>query len=102
VERRIKDKFIPLILNLPPGAPTWHEATSRVSDCAHSLGITTVDELPILRAVYESNPDGLRKYYQIESNGALGHKSPFGNGEMAKLIAAAINVKGLMPDREAK
>lgn len=26
LERRIKDKLLPLILNLPPGAPVWHEA----------------------------------------------------------------------------
>jgi hypothetical protein len=90
LERRIKDKLLPLILNLPPGAPVWHEASAGVSECARGLSITTVDELPSLRAVYESNPERLRKLYQIEPGGVMGHKSPLGNREVAKLIAAAI------------
>ena len=100
--RRLKDKLKPFLLGTPPGAPDWYQASTRVGDCARSLGITTVDELLMLRAVYESNPDELRKYYQIESNGALGHKSPFGNRELAKLIATAIKAKALLPNREAK
>ncbi len=90
LRRGIKNKLKAWLLNLPPGAPEWNEASAGVGECARRLGITTVDELPALRAVYEKNPDELRKYYQIEPDGTMGHKSSFGNNEVAKLVAAAI------------
>jgi hypothetical protein len=90
LERKMKDVLLAFILDLPPGAPVWYEASARVSECARRFGITTVDEMPTLIDVYEYNPDELRKYYQIEPSGAMGHKSSHGNEEVAKLIAAAI------------
>jgi hypothetical protein len=102
LERRIKEKLIPFVLDFPPGAPTWHDASEGVSECALGLGITTVDELPLLRAVYETNPAALRKYYQVEGNGVFGHKSPFGNAEVARLVAAAIANLGVLSERQAK
>jgi hypothetical protein len=102
LERRIKEKLIPLLLDFPPGAPTWHDASEGVSECALGLGITTVDELPLLRAVYETNPAELRKYYQVEGNGIFGHKSPFGNAEVARLVASAIANLGVLPGQQAK
>jgi hypothetical protein len=89
-KRWLKTKFSPLLLNTPPGAPDWYEAALQTGTCARGLGIKTVDELPLLRAVYDRNPDELRIYYQIEPGGATGHKSPFGNKEVAKVVAAAI------------
>ena len=57
---------------------------------------------PVLRAVYDRNPDDLRKYYQIEPDGSMGHKSPFGNREVAKLVAAAIGEFPPPPDQKSK
>jgi hypothetical protein len=44
----------------------------------------------------------LRKYYQIESDGAMGHKSSFGNMEVAKLVAAAIGDLEPPADQKSK
>jgi hypothetical protein len=52
------------------------------------------DELAALTAVYEQNPDDLRKYYQIELGGVMGHKTTFGNMDVAKRVAAAIGDLG--------
>jgi hypothetical protein len=88
-------------MNIPPGAPDWFDAAIGVGQCARAMGIATVDELAALRTVYETNPDGLRKYYQIEPNGAMGHKSSFGNREVAKLVAAAIGPLEILGDPKA-
>jgi hypothetical protein len=88
--RWLKSKVKPLLLGTPPGAPEWQDASARVGQCARSLGIAVADELPSLMAVYQKNPDDLRKYYQIEAGGVMGHKSSFGNMAVAKLVAAAI------------
>jgi hypothetical protein len=100
--RRLKDKLKPFLLGTPPGAPQWREASARVGECARHAGVTVADELPLLMAVYEKNPDGLRKYYQIEAGGAMGHKSSFGNMEVAKLVAAVIHTNGLSPHQKSK
>jgi hypothetical protein len=100
--RRAKNKIRPFLLKLPPGAPNWDEASQQVGTCARDLGITTVDELATLRAAYEGNPGDLRKYYQIEPDGSMGHKSSFGNMEVAKLVAAAIGELQPPADQKSK
>jgi hypothetical protein len=100
--RGVKNKIRSFLLGLPPGAPDWDQASEQVGACARGLGITTVDELPTLRSVYQRNPDDLRKYYQIEPNGAMGHKSSFGNMEVAKLVAAAIGELQPPSDQKSK
>jgi hypothetical protein len=90
------------LLNTPPGAPDWYEAAQETGKCARGLGMKTVDELPMLRAVYDRNPDDLRKYYQIEPDGSMGHKSSFGNMEVAKLVAAAIGELQPPADQKSK
>ena len=102
VTRWLKNKLKPLLLNTPPGAPDWYEASRLVGTCARGLGIKTVDELPVLRSVYEKNADDFRRYYQIEPNGTMGHKSSFGNTEVAKLVAAAIGEVALPVDQKSK
>jgi hypothetical protein len=102
-KRWIKTKLSPLLLNTPPGAPDWYEAAQETGKCARGLRIKTVDELPALRAVYDHrNPAELRKYYQIEPDGAMGHKSSFGNMEVAKLVAAAIGELAPPADQKSK
>jgi hypothetical protein len=88
--RSARNKIRAFLLGLPPGAPNWDEASQRVGICARDLGINTIDELPALREVYNQNPPDLHKYYQIEPDGSMGHKSPFGNRAVADRIAAAI------------
>jgi hypothetical protein len=88
--RWVKNEVRAFLLGLPPGAPNWDEASQRVGICARDLGINTIDELPALRAVYDRNPPDLHKYYHIEPDGSMGHKSPFGNRDVAQRIAAAI------------
>lgn len=100
--RGVKNKVRSFLLKLPPGAPDWDEASQHVGACARGLGITTVDELATLRSVYERNPNDLRKYYQIEPDGAMGHKSPFGNREVAKLVAGAIGELASPADQKSK
>jgi hypothetical protein len=102
IKRWIKDKLKPFLLHTPAGAPSWFEASAGVADCARELGIKTVDELPTLRSVYEKNSDDLRKYYKIEADGAMGHKSPFGNMEVARLVAAAIGDLAPPPGQKSK
>lgn len=101
-KRWIKTKLSPLLLDTPPGAPNWYEAAQETGTCARGLGIKTADELPVLRAVYGRNPADLRKYYQIEPDGAMGHKSSFGNMEVAKLVAAAIGELQPGADQKSK
>ena len=100
--RRVKKKIRSFLLKLPPGAPDWDEASQQVGACARSLGIIAVDELATLRAVYQSNPDELRKYYQIEPDGSMGHKSSFGNIKVAKLVGAAIGELQPPADQKSK
>jgi hypothetical protein len=89
-------------MNIPPGAPDRFDAAIGVGQCAHAMGSATVDELAAQRTVYETNADGLRKYYQIEPNGAMGPKSSFGNREVAKLVAAAIGKLEISADQKPK
>jgi hypothetical protein len=100
--RRAKNKIRAFLLGLPPGAPNWDEASQRVGVCARDLGINTIDELPALRAVYNRNPPDLHKYYQIEPDGSFGHKSPFGNRDVAERIAAAIGEFQRSGDQKSK
>jgi hypothetical protein len=102
VWRSVRNKVRSLLVNVPPGAPDWYEASQQVGACARSLGIATVDELPTLRGVYEKNPADLRKYYQTEPDGTMGHKSSFGNREAAKLVAAAIGELPSLADQKSK
>jgi hypothetical protein len=102
LERSIKNKLKPLIMRLPPGAPDWYQASTGVGACARGLNIATVDELAARRTVYETNADGLRKYYQTEANGAMGHKSTFGNMDVAKRVAEAIGDLGPLGDQTSK
>jgi hypothetical protein len=101
VQRWAKNKLRPLLLGTPPGAPDWHEASALVGACARDLQIATVDEFPTLRRLYETNADEWRKYYQVE-DGAPAHKSPLGNKEVAKLVAAAVGDLDRSPDQELK
>lgn len=94
LKRWLVTKLEPLLLNRPPRAPEWYEASARVGECSRNFNITVADELASLTAVYEKNPDVLRKYYQIEPNGAMGHKSSLGNLEVAKRVAATIGNLG--------
>jgi hypothetical protein len=100
--RWAKNKIRAFLLGLPPGAPNWDEASQRVGICARDLGINTIDELPALRAVYNQNPPDLHKYYQIEPDGSMGHKSSFGNAEVAKLVAAAVGELATPVTQKAK
>jgi hypothetical protein len=100
--RCVKNKIRSFLLKLPPGAPDWNEASQQIGTCARSLGITTIDELATLRSVYQKNPNDLRRYYQIEPDGAMGHKSSFGNMEVAKLVAAAIGELQPPADQKSK
>ncbi len=102
MKRRMKDKLKAILLRTPPGSPNWHDASQQVGACAQGLGIKTVDELVALRSVFERNPDDLRKYYQIEPDSSMGHKSSFGNMEVAKLVAAAISQLAPPADQKSK
>jgi hypothetical protein len=61
-----------------------------VEDCAGRMGIQLVDEFAAAKELYATYPDKLRAMYVTEPNGTLGHKSPIGNLEVAKSIAAAL------------
>jgi hypothetical protein len=89
LQRWIKGKVRPLMLNTPPGAPDWQESAILVGQCAREMHIATVDEFAALRTLYEMNRDEWRKYYLIE-NGTPVHKSALGNLDVAKRISAAI------------
>jgi hypothetical protein len=102
LKRWLVTRLKPFLLHTPPGAPDWHEASARVGECARGLDIAVADELDPLMAAYEKNPDDLRKHYQIEPNGAMGHKSPFGNMAVAKRVAAAIGGLGSSSDQKSK
>jgi hypothetical protein len=79
-------------------APHEADQSVAVGNCARGLHIATIDEYAQLRGVFEKAPDALRKYYQIEPDGSTGHKSSFGNMEVAKSVAAAISGLGVFAD----
>jgi hypothetical protein len=85
------------ILNTPREA----EQSLGVGRCARNAHIATVDEYAQLRGALDKGPADLRKHYQIEADGGTGHKSSFGNMEVAKRVAAAISDLGLSPARAA-
>ena len=80
-------------------APREADQSVGVGRCARNAHIATIDEYTLLRRVFEKDPNALRRYYQTEQDGSTGHKSSFGNMEVAKLVAAAINDLGVSPDR---
>jgi hypothetical protein len=73
-----------------------------VGKCARNLHIATVDEFATLREIYEKNPDELREYYNIEPNGATGHKSVFGNLQAARSLEPVIRSLGIAIDQKSK
>jgi hypothetical protein len=79
--------------------PREAEQSLGVGRCARNAHIVTVDEYAQLRGAFEKDPASLRRNYQVEANGATGHKSSFGNMEVAKRVASAINDLGLSPTR---
>ena len=79
--------------------PREAEQSVGVGRCARNAHIVTIDEYAQLRSVFERDPNALRRYYQAEQDGSTGHKSSFGNMEVAKAVAAAINDLGVSPDR---
>jgi hypothetical protein len=102
LKRWAVNKVKPILLGTPPDAPDWYDASAQVGACARGFGIQTVDELATLKAVYEKDPAMLRRYYQIEPDGSLGHKSSFGNMAVAKLVAAAIGELQPPADQKSK
>jgi len=80
-------------------APREAEQSVGVGRCARNAHIVTIDEYAQLRSVFEKDPNALRRYYQTEQDGSTGHKSSFGNMEVAKAVAAAVNDLGVSPDR---
>lgn len=80
-------------------APREAEQSLGVGRCARNAHIATVDEYAQLRGVFEKDANALRRYYQIEHDGSTGHKSSFGNMEVATAVAAAISDLGSFPDR---
>jgi hypothetical protein len=75
------------------------EQSVAVGRCARNAHIVTIDEYALLRGVFEKDPNALRRYYQTERDGSTGHKSSFGNMEVAKAVAAAISDLGIFSDR---
>jgi hypothetical protein len=73
--------------------PREAEQSVQVKACAHAAAIEVIDEYASLKGLYDRDPDGLRAYYMKEADGTFGHKSPFGNLQVAKLIAAALKEK---------
>jgi hypothetical protein len=73
-----------------------------VAKCAQQSHIVTVDEFAKLRAIYDKSPSDLNRYYRIEPDGQLGHKSPFGNLEAAKALEPAIKSLEISIDRVSK
>jgi hypothetical protein len=76
-------------------SPQEAEQSVGVAKCAQQLHIVTVDEFATLRGIYEKSPTDLREYYHIEPNGQFGHKSPFGNLQVARALEPAIRSLGL-------
>ena len=80
-------------------APREAEQSVGVGRCARNGHIVTIDEYALLRGVFEKDPNALRRYYQTEQDGSTGHKSSFGNMEVAKAVAAAVSDLGISSDR---
>ena len=101
LKQRTNDDGVRLILYLPFGGSNvksspWEAPQSvRVGECARAMDIPTVDEFAKLRAIFEKEPDKLRSYYQVEADGGTGHKSPFGNLEVVRLIQPVIAKFGI-------
>jgi hypothetical protein len=80
-------------------APREADQSVGVGRCARNAHIATIDEYALLRGVFEKDPNALRRYYQTEQDGSTGHKSSFGNMQVAKAVAAAISDLGISPNR---
>ena len=58
-KRWIKTKLSPLLLNIAARRAELVRSRAETGTCARGLGIKTIDELPVLRAVYRRNPSRL-------------------------------------------
>lgn len=83
-------------------SPQEAQQSVGVANCARLLNIATVDEFETLRKIYEKGPNGLLTYYHIEPNGQTGHKSPFGNLQVAKALGPVIRGLGISVDQKSK
>jgi hypothetical protein len=72
------------------GQTTEPGHSSLVAECAKEAGIEVVDEFAVLKAVGDRSIEELRSYYVSEPDGSTGHKSSFGNLQVARLIEAAL------------
>lgn len=73
-----------------------------VGKCAQKMGIPYVDEFPSLRKIYEKNSTEFRKYSLIEAGGQIGHKSAFGNLQVANALEPIIRGLGISIDQKSK
>jgi hypothetical protein len=61
-----------------------------VKKCAEHSGLEVIDEFGVLKATYERSPDDFRSNYVRQPDAATGHKSSFGNLEVARRIEAIL------------
>jgi hypothetical protein len=81
--------------NITSGHPQAMQSIG-VKKCAERLGVEVIDEFGVLKATYERSPDEFRSNYVRQPDGATGHKSSFGNLEVARRI------KGFLTDQTKK
>jgi len=73
-----------------------------VNGCARDLGIPVIDEFKALRQTFDENPNELRRQYIRQPDGTTGHKSPFGNRQVAMRIMAALQEAGISIPQRSK
>ena len=61
-----------------------------VEDCARSLGFQVVDEFDYLKKTLTTDAALFARHYIMESNGLYGHKSVFGNRQIAGMVDEAL------------
>jgi hypothetical protein len=61
-----------------------------VEECARSMGFQVVDEFDYLKKTLNSDPALFARHYVTETNGLYGHKSVFGNRQIAGMVYEAL------------
>lgn len=96
LKKKAKEQNIRTVISMQYGGNYVGDTKARtapvvlVEECARSFGFQVVDEFDYLRNLLTSDPAAFARHYVMGANGLYGHKSVFGNRQIAAMISQAL------------
>jgi hypothetical protein len=96
LKKQAREQNVRTLMSMQYGGNYVADAKARsapvvlVEECARSFGFQVVDEFDDLKKILDSDLATFARYYVVESNGLYGHKSVFGNRQIAGMIFEAL------------